>query len=107
MPDAFKTAFVQITSFLVLVVLAFIVYLVVASKLAESKAEKACNLIKLGSSAQEVELTFTSIESDARLKHKSSEFAAIGFHGAIIDRWLCHVSFRDGKVVSKEVNLVD
>ena len=102
-----KRAIVQLISTFALALCAFFAYGEIASYRAQSKAEAACASFPDGMPIEVATATALAIEAEPRLRFISSEHIYVGFRGAFLDRWICAVSIRDGKVLDHEVRLID
>ncbi len=102
-----KRAIVQIITGVVFLVLLFIGYIALATHLGERRAIAACAEMPVGMSFADAHAYAGKVVDKRRLLLVSDDFIAVGFEGAIMDRWFCNSKFVDGRLVEHEIRLLD
>jgi len=103
-----KSLVIWFAKILLLPFVGFFGYLYTANHLAQSRAENICQSISIGMSMAEARDLVFHADADPQLKYEiDNQYLSVGFHGAFLDRWTCNVSVNAGKVVSREVRLLD
>ena len=102
-----KRTIVQLVTFFFLSMLVFLAYLAIATRHGESRAEAFCAAVPVGTRAEVAVQSVRAADTEARLRWEGIGTMGVGFRGALGERWVCHLSVRDGQIAEQEVRLID
>jgi len=102
-----KRTIVQLLTFFVLSILAFLAYFAIATQLARGRAEAFCRALPVGTSVEAVQKAYESANPKHYLGLKAPDFYAVGFEGPTVDRWYCSLRTAHGRVAEQEIRLLD
>jgi hypothetical protein len=100
-------AIVQIAFALVVAVVAFLAYAGITTHRASANAADLCKKVHIGQDARSAEATLLGGAGDFVIGGMSSGELGIGYKGAFVEKWFCHVSFVDGRVSKVETIHLD